>query len=395
LTTVTDAAVIISAVRTPIGEAGRSLATVPAWDLGTFVAKEAIVRAGIDPAVFDDVIFGETIGGGGNVGRFVGLAAGVPHDVPGMSVIRACATGLEAVTQAATAIWAGIGEAFLTGGAESMSQQPWLMRKPSSAYPRRPPEIIVAPPSHPPAMASLSVGINVGESSAERFGITREDQDRWALRSHQRAVRAIDACTFEPEIVAVPVAQRKGEPRIFDTDERPRRDTTLEKLSALPPAYVGGGTVTAGNSSGINDGAASLVVTSARRAEQLGLTPRAVIRGWASAGVDPAFTGTGPIEAVPKALKRAGLAIDDLDVIEINEAFAAQTIACVRELGLNSERVNPNGGAIALGHPVGATGARLLVSLLHELERTGGRYGCATMCAGGGLGSAAIIERIG
>ncbi|MCI0347494.1 MAG: acetyl-CoA C-acyltransferase, partial [Chloroflexi bacterium] len=218
----TDAVVIISAVRTPIGEAGRSLSTVPAWDLGVLVAKEAIVRAGIDSGAFDDVIFGETIGGGGNVGRFVGLATGVPVDVPGMSVIRACATGLEAVTQAATAIWAGIGEAFLTGGTESMSRQPWLMNKPATAFPRRPPEIIVAPPSHPPAMASPSVGTNVGESSAERFGITREDQDRWALRSHQRAIRAIDACSFEPEIVAVPVPQLKGGPKIFDTDERPR-----------------------------------------------------------------------------------------------------------------------------------------------------------------------------
>ncbi|MGH2793170.1 MAG: thiolase family protein [Actinomycetota bacterium] len=389
-----DAAVIISAVRTPIGEAGRSLSTVPAWDLGILVAKEAVRRAGVDPASFDDVIFGETIGGGGNIGRFVGLASGIPAEVPGMTVIRACATGLEAVTQAATAIWAGLGEVFLTGGAESMSQQPWLMKKPTSAFPRRPPEIVVAPPSHPPEMGSLSVGTNVGESSAERFGITRKDQDRWALRSHQRAVRAIDACWFEAEIVAVPVPQRKGAPTLFETDERPRRDTSLEKLAALPPAYVEGGTVTAGNSSGINDGAAALVVTSAKRADQLGLEPRAVIRGWASAGVDPAYTGTGPIEAVPKALKRAGIGIDDLDVVELNEAFASQTIACVRELGLDPDKVNPNGGAIALGHPVGATGARLLVSLLHELERTGGRYGCATMCAGGGMGSAAIIERV-
>jgi acetyl-CoA C-acetyltransferase len=392
---VTDAAVIISAVRTPIGEAGRSLASVRAWDLMTLIAKEAISRAGVDPAVFDDVILGETIGGGGGVGRYVGLAAGVPAEVPGLSVIRACATGLEAVTQAATAIWAGIGEAFLTGGCESMTQQPWLMRKPDKAFPRRPPEIMVAPPSHPPAMASLSVGINVGESSAERFGISREEQDAWSLQSHRRAVRAIDDGRFEREILPVPVPQRKGEPSLFAVDERPRRDTSMEKLAALPPVYKEGGTVTAGNASGINDAAASLVVTSAKRAEQLGLTPRAVIRGWASAGVDPAYTGTGPIEAVPKALKRAGLSIDELDLVEINEAFASQTIACVRELGLDAEKVNVNGGAIALGHPVGATGARLIVTLLHELERTGGRFGCATMCAGGGMGSAAIIERVG
>jgi len=391
----TNDAVIISAVRTAIGEAGRSLATVPAWELGTLIAKEAIVRAAIDPTVFDDVIFGETIGGGGGVGRYVGLAAGVPVEVPGLSVIRACATGLEAVTQAALNIWAGVGEAFLTGGCESMTQQPWLMRKPDSAFPRRPPEIMVAPPSHPHEMATQIVGINVGESSAERFGITREMQDAWSLRSHQRAVRAIDEGRFTREITPVSVKQRKGDPKIFEVDERPRRDTSMEKLAALKAHYQEGGTVTAGNSSGINDAGAALVVTSAKRAEQLGLKPRAIIRGWASAGVEPAFTGTGPIEAVPKALKRAGLAIDDLDLVEINEAFAAQAAACTRELGFDEEKVNVNGGAIALGHPVAATGARLIVTLLHELERTGGRYGCATMCAGGGMGSAAIIERIG
>ena len=391
----TDDAVILSAVRTPIADAGRSLATVPAWDLGVLIAKEAIARAQIDPAVFDDVIFGETIGGGGGVGRYVGLAAGVPVDVPGLSVLRACATGLEAMTQAAMAIWAGIGEAFLTGGCESMSQQPWLMRKPQQAYPRRPPEIFVAAQTHPHEMGTQVVGINVGESSSQRFGITREQQDEWALRSHQRAVAAIDEGRFEREITPVPVPQKKGEPKLFEVDERPRRDTSLEKLAALPPAYMEGGTVTAGNASGINDAGAAIVVTSAKRAEQLGLKPRAVIRGWASAGVDPAYTGTGPIEAVPKALKKAGLAIDDLDLVEINEAFAAQTIACYRELGLDPDKVNVNGGAIALGHPVAATGARLVVTLLHELERTEGRYGCATMCAGGGMGSAAIIERIG
>ena len=390
----TDDAVILSAVRTPIAEAGRSLATVPAWELGTLIAKEAIARAAIDPAVFDDVIFGETIGGGGNVGRYVGLAAGLPVDVPGMSVIRACATGLEAMTQAAMAIWAGVGEAFLTGGCESMTQQPWLMQKPDTAFPRRPPKIISAPPTHPEHMGTQIVGINVGESASQRFGITREMQDAWSLRSHQRAIRAIDEGRFVSQIHPVSVAQRKGDPKLFGVDERPRRDTSMEKLAALKPAYQEGGTVTAGNSSGINDGGAAIVVTSARRAEQLGLKPRAVIRGWASAGVEPAYTGTGPIEAVPKALKRAGLSIDDLDLVEINEAFAAQAVACTRELGLDEEKVNVNGGAVALGHPVAATGARLVVTLLHELERTGGRYGAATMCAGGGLGSAAIIERI-
>ena len=388
-----DDAVIVSAVRTAIGEAGRSLATVPAWDLAEVACREAIARADIDPAVFDDVILGETVGGGGNVGRYIGLKVGVPREVPGVTVIRACATGLEAVTQAATAIWAGTGEAFLAGGCESMSQQPWLQRKPSEAFPRKPPEYFI-PLTHPLEMAPFSVGINTGENVAEKYGITREQQDEWSLRSHQRAIEAIDGGRFGVEIVPVAVPQRKGDPVEFRVDERPRRDTSLEQLANLPPVYKEGGTVTAGNASGRNDAAAALVLTSASKAETLGLRPRAVIRGWASVGVDPMYTGTGPIEAVPKALKRAGISLDDVDLIELNEAFAAMTVACVRELGLDPERVNANGGAVALGHPIGATGARLLVTLLYELKRRDARYGVATMCAGGGLGSAAVIERI-
>ncbi|HEX9774129.1 MAG TPA: thiolase family protein [Actinomycetota bacterium] len=388
-----DDAVIISAVRTPIGRAGGALASVSAWDLATIVAKEAVARARTDPAGFDDVIFGETVGGGGGVGRYVGLAAGVPVEVPGLSVIRACATGLEAVTQAALHVRAGQGEAYLTGGVESMSNQPWLMSKPDRAFPRKPPPVVVAPPSHPPDMAPLSVGINTGENVADKYGVTREDQDRWALRSHQRAVLAMDEGRFDREIVPVDVAGRGG-PATVAADEHPRRDTTLEALAKLPPVYKEGGTVTAGNASGINDAAASIVVTSAARAAQLGLAPRARIRAWASAGVDPNVTGIAPVFAVPKALARAGLTLGDVDLIELNEAFAAMTVACVRELGLDEEKVNVNGGAIALGHPVGATGARLLVTLLHELERCDATIGVATMCAGGGMGSAAVIERV-
>jgi acetyl-CoA C-acetyltransferase len=242
-------------------------------------------------------------------------------------------------------------------------------------------------------MAPFSVGLNVGESAARIYGVTREDQDRWALQSHERAVRSIDEKRFAREIVPVAVTTKRSAMSV-DTDEHPRRDTSLEKLAALPPAYVEGGTVTAGNASGINDGAAALVVASVAAAQSMELAVRAIIRGWASAGVDPGNTGSGPIEAVPKALKRAGLTIDDVDLVEINEAFASQTVACVRELGLNPEHVNVNGGAIALGHPVGATGARLIVTLLHELERTGGRYGVATLCAGGGMGTAIVIERV-
>jgi acetyl-CoA C-acetyltransferase len=386
-------AVIVSAVRTPIGNAGGALATVSAWDLAVTASGAAIRRVGIDPAAFDEVIVGETVGGGGNAGRYVGLAVGVPREVPGYTVIRACATGLEAVSQAATAIWAGVGEAYLAAGTESMSQQPWLQRRVGQAWGRKPPEYFI-PLTHPLDLAPFSVGLNTGESAAEHFGITREDQDRWALRSHQRAVAAIDEGRFAQEIVPVEVHGRKeAAPVVVDTDERPRRDTSLEKLARLPPVYKEGGTVTAGNASGINDAAAALVLTSASKADSLGLEPRAVIRGFASVGVDPGLTGSAPIEAVPKALKRAGVAQDDLDLVELNEAFASMTVACVRELGLDPERVNVNGGAVALGHPVGATGARLLVTLLHELERRGGRYGVATMCAGGGMGSAMVIER--
>jgi acetyl-CoA C-acetyltransferase len=383
-----DEAVILTALRTPVGRARGQFASLSAWDLAQIVVSEAVARAGIDPTEYEDVIVGETVGGGGNAARYVSLAAGVPREVPGFTVIRACATGLEAVTQGALNIWAGTGDAYITGGCESMSQQPWLVRKPSEAFPRKPPEYFI-PLTHPLEMAPFSVGLNTGENVGEKYGVTREDQDRWAYRSHMRAINAIDNGYFKREIVPVNV---KG--TLFDTDEHPRRDTTLEKLAKLPPVYKQGGTVTAGNASGMNDAAACVIVAGARKAATLGLTPRARIVAWTSVGVDPNYTGSAPIEAIPKVLKRAGLSLDDIDLIELNEAFAAMTVACVKELGLDEEKVNVNGGAIALGHPVGATGARLLTSLLHELERREGRYGIVTMCAGGGLGSAAIIERI-
>lgn len=232
------------------------------------------------------------------------------------------------------------------------------------------------------------------ENVAEKYGVSRDEADEYSARSHQRAIRATEAGAFKEQIVAVAIPQRKGAPLQFTTDEHMRANTTADTLGKLAPVFKKDGSVTAGNASGINDGAAALVVTSGSKAAALGLTPRAVIRGWATVGVDPMYTGTGPIEAVPKALKRAGIEQDDIDLIEVNEAFASMTVACVRELGLDPERVNVNGGAVALGHPVGATGARLLVTLLHELERRGARYGVATMCAGGGMGSAAVIERV-
>ncbi|MGZ4208942.1 MAG: thiolase family protein [Actinomycetota bacterium] len=383
-----DDAVIVSAARTPVGRARGMFASIPAWTLGEIAVREAVARAAIDPGDVDDVIIGETVGGGGNAGRYITLAAGIPREVPGFTVVRACATGLEAITQAALNVWAGTGEAYVAGGCESMSQQPWLMRKPAEPYPRKPPEPFI-PLTHPLEMGPFSVGLNTGENVAEKYGVTRDDQDRWAYRSHMRAINAIDNGYFSREIVPVTFGSAE-----IDTDEHPRRDTTLEKLAKLPPVYKQDGTVTAGNASGMNDAGAAVVVTGARKASALGLTPRARIVAWCSVGVDPMYTGSAPIEAIPKVLKRAGLTLDDIDLIELNEAFAAMTVACVKELGLDEEKTNVNGGAIALGHPVGATGARLTVSILHELERRGGRYGLVTMCAGGGLGSAAIIERI-
>jgi len=390
--------VILSAARTPFAKLGGGLSSLSGPELGTHAAAAALERSGVAPGDIGYVVMGEVLqaGAGQIPSRQVSVGIGLGPTVGSETINKVCASGMRAATLADVMIRAGEHDVILAGGMESMSNAPYLLPKARFGYGMGDGAVLDSMTYD--GLTCTFDGLIMAEQNsvvAAEVGISREEQDAWALRSHQHAVRAIDEGRFVEEIVPVAVPQRKGDPKIFAVDERPRRDTSLEKLAALKPHYQVGGTVTAGNASGINDAGAAVVVTSAKRAEQLGLKPRAVIRGWASAGVDPAYTGTGPIEAVPKALKRAGLAIDDLDLVEINEAFAAQTIACYRELGIDPAKVNVNGGAIALGHPVAATGARLIVTLLHELERTGGQYGCATMCAGGGMGSAAIIERVG
>jgi len=384
-------AVILSAVRTPIGRYGGALSDVRPDDLAALVIREAVERAGIDPAEVEDVYFGAANQAGEdnrNVARMGALLAGLPQEVAGVTVNRLCASGLSAVVSAAHAIRAGDGELFVAGGVESMSRAPLVTAKPEYGdgttwdttrgwrFPN-------------PRMEEMfpleSMG-ETGENVAERFGITREDQDAFALQSHRRWVAAQEAGRFADELVPV------GE---VDCDEHPRPDTSLEKLATLKPAFRTGGTITAGNASGINDGAAALVLASEEKARELGVEPLGRFVASAVAGVDPRIMGIGPIPAVRKVLGRAGIEASDLGLVELNEAFASQSLQVIRELGLDPERVNVNGGAIALGHPLGMSGARLVVSLLHELRRRGGRYGLATLCVGVGQGQAAIFERDG
>jgi acetyl-CoA acetyltransferase family protein len=307
---------------------------------------------------------------------------------------------MQAVVSAAHAIKVGEGEVFIAGGVESMTRAPFVMAKPSTAYPRGELKLYdttIGWRFINPRLAEVYPPYSMGETAeivAERFGVTREEQDRFALLSHQRAARAMAEGRFREEIVPVVIPRPDGEPQVVDTDEHPRPDTTLEKLAALPPVFKKGGTVTAGNSSGINDGAAALLLMSLEKAEELGFRPMARVVASAVAGVDPAYMGLGPIPATRKVLQRAGLTIDEVDVVELNEAFAAQVIPCIRELGIPLEKLNPNGGAIALGHPLGCTGARILTTLVHELRRRGGRYGLATMCIGVGQGIAVVVEAL-
>ena len=407
-------AVIVSAVRTPIGRYGGALKDVRPDDLAALAIKEAVARAGIDPASIEDVIFGASNQAGEdnrNVARMAALLAGLPVDVPGQTVNRLCGSGLQAIITAAHAIQAGAGEVFVAGGVESMTRAPLVALKPEAAFPRGGMTLVdttIGWRFTNPALAKAYPPYSMGETAewvAERWGVAREDQDLFALESQRRAAEAIAEGRFQAEIVPVTVPAGKGEVRVIDTDEHPRA-TTLAKLGSLRPAFVdargggGGGehgrpsgTVTAGNASGLNDGAAALVVMSADRAKALGLTPLARVVASAVAGVDPAVMGIGPVPATRKAVERAGLTVADLEVIELNEAFAAQALACIRDLGLDPARVNPNGGAIALGHPLGASGARLTTTLLHELRRRQARWGLATMCVGVGQGIAAVFER--
>lgn len=396
-------AVIIDAVRTPIGRYGGVLKDVRPDDLAAVVIRGLLQRnSQVDPAEIEDVILGAANQAGEdnrNVARMAALLAGLPVSVGGTTVNRLCGSGLEAVNQAARAIMSGDGDVYIAGGTESMTRAPFVMAKHGEPWERKTEifDTTIGWRFTNPRLAELYYPYSMGETAenvAERWQVTRAEQDAFALQSQQRAVSAMAAGRFRAEIVPVAVPQRRGEPVLVETDEHPRPDVTLEKLGKLPAAFKPGGSVTAGNSSGINDGAAALLLMSGEKARQLGLTPLARVRAMAVAGVDPACMGIGPVPATKKALARAGLTAGQIDLVELNEAFAAQSLACVRELGLDEAIVNVNGGAIALGHPLGCSGARILTTLLHELRRRGARFGLATMCIGVGQGIATIVERI-
>jgi 3-oxoadipyl-CoA thiolase len=386
-------AVILSGVRTPIGRYGGTLAGERPDDLAALVISEAVARAGVPGDEIEDVYFGCANQAGEdnrNVARMAALLAGLPQSVAGITVNRLCASGLSAVAAACHAVMAGDGDLFVAGGVESMSRAPFVFAKPDKAFPRGDRVVYDTtlgwrfPNPRMEAMFPLESMGETGENVAERYGVTRADQDAFALASHRRWAAASEAGRFDDELVAVGDVTR---------DEHPRPDTSLEKLAALKPAFRAGGTITAGNAAGINDGAAALVIASEERARALGREPMGAFVGSAVAGVDPRVMGIGPVPAVRKLLARAGVEVGDVDLVELNEAFASQSLVVVRELGLDHEKVNVNGGAIALGHPLGMSGARLVVSLLHELRRRGGRYGLATLCVGVGQGQAALFER--
>jgi len=396
---------IVEAVRTPIGRYGGALASVRPDDLAAVVLRAIVDRSGIDPAIVEDVILGCANQAGEdnrNVARMALLLADFPVEVGGQTVNRLCGSGLQAINTAAHAIAAGDGEVFIAGGVESMTRAPYVQLKADSPYDRGPREMADTTLGWRfvnPRLAERHYPYSMGETAenvADRWDVSRERQDAFALESQQRAVAAIEAGRFDTQIVPVSVPQRKGEALVVDRDEHPRADTSLEALARLKPAFRtdGNGSVTAGNSSGINDGASAVLLVEADRARALGLRPLARILSTAVAGVDPAVMGVGPVPATRKALERAGVAVDDLDLVELNEAFASQSLVCIDELGLDPAKVNVNGGAIALGHPLGMSGGRLITMLVHELCRTGGRYGLATMCIGVGQGIATIVERI-
>lgn len=395
-------AVIVDAVRTPIGKYMGSLAQTRPDDLAAHVIKKIVERNNLDPALPDDVYFGCANQAGEdnrNVARMGLLLAGLPVEVPGVTVNRLCGSGLEAVNQAFAAIKTGIGEVFISGGTESMTRAPYAMMKPQVDRARGDMtmyDTTIGWRFVNQKMDEMYPTISLGETAenvAEKYRISREEQDEFALESQRKAVEAINNGRFQDEIVPITVKQKREEV-LFERDEHPRPDTSLEKLAKLKPAFKENGTVTAGNSSGINDGASALLIMEKSKAEELDLKPMARIVSAAVAGVDPAYMGLGPIYAVRKALKKADLTVEDIDLIEINEAFASQSIACINELGLDINKVNVNGGAIALGHPLGCSGARIMTTLVHEMKKRDVRYGLATMCIGVGQGIATIVEKI-
>ena len=395
---VQDSVVILSACRTAIGSFGGTLKDVSAVDLGAVVIREAIARAHVDPASLDDVVMGCVLqaGLGMNVARQASLRAGVPQEVPAETVNRVCGSGLQAVVHAAEAIRAGSASLVVAGGTESMSGAPYLLTGARWGYRMGHGEMVdsVLSEGLTCAIDAWHMGITAEEVAA-RFGVNRSDQDAFAAESQRRAVAAIAAGLFTDEIVPVSVPQRKGDPIRFATDEFPRTGTTVEKLAGLRSAFKKDGTVTAGNASGINDGASALVVASAASAKAMSRVPMARIASWATAGVEPKIMGIGPVPAVRKALDRAGLSLAQIDLFELNEAFAAQSVAVARELGVDAIKINPRGGAIALGHPIGASGARVLTTLIHALKSGGGGMGVASLCIGGGMGIAMVVEVAG
>jgi 3-oxoadipyl-CoA thiolase len=410
-------AVIVEAVRTPVGRHGGALATVRPDDLAALVIREVVARSGIEPGLVEDVYLGCTNQAGEdnrNVARMALLLAGLPVSAAGVTVNRLCASGLDAINQAARAIKCGEGDVYVAGGVESMSRAPWSVPKADRAFPWGDVTMYDTtigwryPNAKMEQMFPLEGMGQTAENIYDETGISREEQDAFALESQRRAAAAIEAGRFKDEIVPVPLPQRRGDPLLVDTDEHPRIDidadgkvhlaTSAEGLAKLRPAFRPNGTVTAGNSSGINDGAAALLLMSAEKAERLGLEPMARWVASAVAGVNPRTMGYGPIPATRKVLERTGLSVGDLDLIELNEAFAVQALACIQELGLDTGKTNVNGGAVALGHPLGCTGARLMVTLLHEMQRRAVagermRYGLVTMCIGVGQGCATLVER--
>jgi acetyl-CoA C-acetyltransferase len=387
--------VITGAARTPIGTFGGALADISAPKLGAIAIRAALERAGISPDQVDEVIMGNVLqaGLGMNPARQAAIAAGIPDSVPATTINKVCGSGLKAVTLAAQAVLAGDAEIVVAGGQENMSAAPYLLSKARFGYRMGNGELYdsMILDGLWCSLSDCHMGVTA-ENVSERFGVSREEQDRFAAESQRRAARAVESGIFAEEIVPVEVPGRQGTV-VVDKDEHPRPDTTEERLAGLRPAFKSGGGVTAGNASGINDGAAAVVVMSRRKADELGVRPLASLRAWASAGVDPAIMGIGPVPATRKALARAELQVRDLDLVEANEAFAAQSVAVVRELGLDPERVNVHGGAIALGHPIGASGARVLTTLLYGMQRQDARLGLATLCIGGGQGISMVVSR--
>ena len=394
---------IVEAVRTPVGRYGGALAGVRPDDLAATVLEAVVARSGIDPASIDDVILGCANQAGEdnrNIARMALLIAGLPVEVAGQTVNRLCGSGLQAVASAAQAIAVGDADVVIAGGVESMSRAPLVTLKPESGFERGNRELVdttigwrFVNPRLDERFPTISLG-ETAERVASKWNVSREDQDAFALESQRRAAAAAGSGVHAEEIVPVTIPQRKGEPILVDKDEHPRPDTDAASLAKLRPAFLEGGSVTAGNASGINDGAAALLLMESERARALGLKPLARVVATSVAGVEPSVMGIGPIPAISKLLKRTGLSVNEIDRVELNEAFASQAVACIRELGLNPATTNIHGGAIALGHPLGASGARMLVTLTRELKRSGSRFGIASMCVGVGQGIAMLVERV-